>query len=420
MGRRFHWLCGALILLGLGTLALSFSHLFSLENRLAREAELARQQAERFRTQVVLYTRAVIPEGAGMANFLLGQGLDSATVFQALSAAQQVFDLRRVRAGNWLAVGRAVDGKLRALSYRIDAGRELAVSREESEFTAQVSEIPSRTEVAGVTGEIHDCLFNAVTAAGERAELAIALADIFGWDLDFYTDPQPGDTFRVAVEKKTFGQGEPVIQYGRVLAAEYRNQGRIFRAVLFREPSGQAAYYAPDGKSLKKAFLRSPLKFRAPVTSHFSGRRFHPILKYYRPHLGVDYGAPTGTPVQAIGDGTVAFAGAKGGAGRMVHLRHAGGYETLYCHLSKIMVHAGQQVQQGQIVALVGSTGLATGPHLDFRFRQRGTYRNFEKLRLPPAQPVAKSDWQEFTAVCDRSLGLLPSPPITMARATAQ
>jgi murein DD-endopeptidase MepM/ murein hydrolase activator NlpD len=325
-----------------------------------------------------------------------------------------------VRAGNSLAVGRAVDGKLRVLSYRIDAGRELAVSRERAEFTAQVSEIPARTEVAGVTGEIHDCLFNAVAAAGERPELAIALADIFGWDLDFYTDPQPGDTFRVAVEKKVFGQGEPVIQYGRVMAAEYRNQGRIFQAVLFREPSGQVAYYAPDGQSLKKAFLRSPLKFRAPVTSHFSGRRFHPILKYYRPHLGVDYGAPTGTPVQAIGEGTVTFTGPKGGAGKMVHLRHAGGFETLYCHLSRIMVQAGQHVQQGEIVGLVGATGLATGPHLDFRFRQHGTYRNFEKLRLPPAQPVAKSDWQEFAAVCNRSLGLLPAPLVVLARAAVK
>jgi murein DD-endopeptidase MepM/ murein hydrolase activator NlpD len=222
------------------------------------------------------------------------------------------------------------------------------------------------------------------------------------------------------VEKKIYGHSEPVVQYGRVLAAEYRNQGRVFQAVLFREPSGQPAYYAPDGKSLKKVFLRSPLKFRAPITSHFSGHRFHPILKRYRPHLGVDYGAPTGTPVQALGAGTVTFAGAKGDAGRMVHLRHAGGYETLYCHLSRIMVRVGQRVRQGEIVGLVGATGLATGPHLDFRFRQHGNYRNFEKLRLPPAQPVAKSDWQEFVAGRDRSLGLLPPPSVARARAAAK
>jgi len=416
LGRRFLWACGVLVVLGLGALAWSFSHRFSLENQLAHEAELAREQAERFRTQVVLYTREVIPEGVGLANFLQGLGFAPATVFQALRAAQQVFDLRRVRAGNLLAVGRAVDGGLRVLYYRIDAGRELAVSRRASAFTAQVNEIPFRTDVAGVKGEVQDCLFNAVTDAGERAELAIALADIFGWDLDFYTDPQPGDTFRVVVEKKTYGHREPVVQYGRILAAEYCNQGRVFQAVLFREPSGQPAYYAPDGKSMKKAFLRSPLKFRAPITSHFSNRRFHPILKIYRPHLGVDYGAPTGTPVQAIGAATVMFAGTQGDAGKMVRLRHAGGYETLYCHLSRLMVRSGQRVQQGELVGLVGATGLATGPHLDFRFLQRGKYRNFEKLRLPPAQPVAKSDWEEFVTVCNRSLALLPPPAATLAR----
>jgi murein DD-endopeptidase MepM/ murein hydrolase activator NlpD len=414
---RFRWFCGVLVVLGLSALAWSFSHRFSLENQLADEAELAREQAERFRTQVVVYTREVIPEGVGLSTFLQELGFAPASVFQALGAAQQVFDLRRVRAGNLLAVGRAVDGGLRALYYRIDAGRELAVSWRASEFTAQVNEIPFRMDVVGVRGEVRDCLFNAVTDAGEGAELAIALADVFAWDLDFYTDPQPGDTFRLVVEKKTYGHREPVLQYGRILAAEYRNQGRVFQAVLFREPSGQPAYYAPDGKSMKKAFLRSPLKFRAPITSHFSNRRFHPILKIYRPHLGVDYGAPAGTPVQAIGGGTVVFVGWKGDAGKMVRLRHTGGYETLYCHLSRILVRVGQRVQQGDLVGLVGATGLATGPHLDFRFLQHGKYRNFEKLRLPPAQPVAKSDWQEFVAMRDRSLALLPLSPVTLARA---
>ena len=143
------------------------------------------------------------------------------------------------------------------------------------------------------------------------------LAEIFGWDLDFYTDPRPGDTFRVVVEKKTFANGETAA-YGRILAAEYNNAGHAYRAILFRGPSGAPAYYTPDGKSMKKAFLHSPLKFAAPITSHFSLHRFHPILKEYRAHLGIDYGAPTGTPVQTIGDGRVIFAGRKGGDGNLV------------------------------------------------------------------------------------------------------
>src|SRR5262249_47428419 len=164
--------------------------------------------------------------------------------------------------------------------------------------------------------EVHGSLFQAVVDAGEKPELAIRLAEIFGWDLDFYTDPRPGDTFRVVVEKKQLSNGE-MASYGRILAAEYNNAGGLYRAVLFRDPSGTEAYYTPDGKAMKKAFLHSPLKFAAAITSHFSEHRFHPILKVYRPHLGTDYGAPMGTPVQTIGEGRVVFAGKKGGAGNL-------------------------------------------------------------------------------------------------------
>ncbi|MGH6630966.1 MAG: peptidoglycan DD-metalloendopeptidase family protein, partial [Burkholderiales bacterium] len=231
---------------------------------------------------------------------------------------------------------------------------------------------------------------------------------------DFYTDPQPGDTFSVVIERKT-ARGE--WRYGKILAAEYNNTGNPYQAVLFRDPAGQAAYYAPDGKSLKKAFLRSPLKFAAPVTSHFSRSRFHPILKRYRPHMGTDYAAPRGTPVQAIGEGRVTAAGQMGGGGNAVRLRHSNGYETMYMHLSRILVGRGASVHQGQVIGLVGATGLATGPHLDFRITQHGQYRNFESLRLPPAEPVAKHDWKEFAAERDRWLAMLPDRNAVLARA---
>jgi murein DD-endopeptidase MepM/ murein hydrolase activator NlpD len=208
------------------------------------------------------------------------------------------------------------------------------------------------------------------------------------------------------------------VRYTRVQAAEYDNAGRVFRAVLFRDPAGRPAYYAPDGKSLKKAFLRSPLKFGAPITSRFSRSRFHPVLKRHRPHLGIDYGAPVGTPVQTIGDGRVVFAGTKGGAGKMVHIRHVNGYETMYLHLSRIFVRAGERVSQGDRIGLVGASGLATGPHLDFRILQHGSYRNFERLQLPPALPVAKADWEEFVAARDRWLAQLP--PLTGAPVLAR
>jgi murein DD-endopeptidase MepM/ murein hydrolase activator NlpD len=210
------------------------------------------------------------------------------------------------------------------------------------------------------------------------------------------------------VEKKKLSNGE-FGGYGRILAAEYVNGGRPYRAVLFHDPAGNPAYYTPEGKSLKKAFLHSPLKFAAPITSHFSASRFHPILKEYRPHLGIDYGAPSGTPVQTIGDGRVIFAARKGGAGNLVEIQHSNGYTTYYMHLSKILVHDGERVEQGERIGLVGMTGLATGPHLDFRIQHHGKFLNFERLPLPPTDPVAKRDWDVFTAARDTAMAQMPA-----------
>ncbi|MGC2418298.1 MAG: M23 family metallopeptidase [Candidatus Acidiferrales bacterium] len=229
----------------------------------------------------------------------------------------------------------------------------------------------------------------------------------FAYDLDFYTDARPGDTFRVVIEKKILENGETA-DYGRILAAEYDNNGHAYRAVLFHDGYGDPAYYTPEGKSMKRMFLHSPLKFAAPITSHFSYHRFHPILKEYRPHLGIDYGAPSGTPVQTIGDGRVIFAGRKGGDGNLVKVQHANGYTTFYMHLSRILVRDGQRVKQGQNIGLVGMTGLATGPHLDFRIEQHGTFLNFEKLKLPSSDPIARKDWNAFVAARDHALAEMP------------
>jgi murein DD-endopeptidase MepM/ murein hydrolase activator NlpD len=193
------------------------------------------------------------------------------------------------------------------------------------------------------------------------------------------------------------------------LAAEYKNAGHPYQALLFHDPGGAPAYYSADGKSLQKAFLRSPLRFAARVSSHFTMHRFHPVLKINRPHLGTDYAAPVGTPVQTIANGRVVFAGRKGGDGNMVQIAHTHGYETYYLHLSRILVRGGQNVHQGQRIGLVGATGLATGPHLDFRIRQHGNFVNFERLKLPPSNPVAKSDWEEFAEVRDKGIALLPT-----------
>src|SRR6266566_2020597 len=218
----------------------------------------------------------------------------------------------------------------------------LKIVPEEGGFAAHVSEIPLKTEIVAVTGRVDDSLFNAVEDARESPELALRLAQIFGYDLDFSTDPRHGDTFRMVLEKRKYLDGQTA-GYGKILAAEYENAGRRYQALLFHDPAGRPGYYAADGKSLAKAFLRSPLKFGAPVTSHFSRSRFHPILKIYRPHLGTDYGAPVGTPVQTIGSGRVLFAGRKSGEGNMIEIAHFSGYKTRYLHLSRMFVHPGER-----------------------------------------------------------------------------
>jgi murein DD-endopeptidase MepM/ murein hydrolase activator NlpD len=380
------------------------------EQQIATEVLSARTEAQRIQREVVLFTKSIIPSGRPFAAFLNGLGIDSPTAARLVASAQPVFDLRHLRAGNELSLGRSVLGELREVRYNIDTDRVLSIAPSGDAFHSTIETIPYHTEEAGVSGRVEGSLFQAVTDAGEKPELAMRLAEIFGWDLDFYTDPRPGDTFRLVVEKKIYTHGDTTV-YGRILAAEYNNAGRAYRAILFPGPEGIPAYYTPEGKSMKKAFLHSPLKFAAPITSHFSMHRFHPILKEYRAHLGIDYGAPTGTPVQTIGDGKVIFAGAKGGDGNLVKIQHTNGYTTYYMHLSKILVRNGQRVEQGQSIGLVGMTGLATGPHLDFRIQLRGEFLNFERLPLPPSEPVATSRWTEFSATRDRALAEMPPLP---------
>ena len=401
---------------GTGLLGFVFQRRLATADEYDRQVKLAQEEGKRIREQVILPRNEKVAAGQSFKTALQKFGLSAEEAAGASAAAQRTFNLRQLRAGNTITVGRSVEGVLREIDYKIDPDRMLKIVPEEGGFTARISEIPSKTEVVAVTGRVDDSLFNAVEDAGESAELALRLAQIFGYDLDFYTDPRQGDTFRILLEKKKYTNGETA-GYGKIFAAEYENAGRKYQALLFHDPAGRPGYYAADGKSLQKAFLRSPLKFGAPVTSHFSRSRFHPILKIYRPHMGTDYGAPVGTPVQTIGSGRVMFAGRKGGEGNMVQIAHFNGYETMYLHLSRMFVHPGEHVEIGKTIGLVGSTGLATGPHLDFRILQRGQYKNFERLGLPPAEPVSKKNWPDFAAAREKWLPLLKNPELRQANA---
>jgi murein DD-endopeptidase MepM/ murein hydrolase activator NlpD len=379
-----------------------------------RQVKLAKEEAARIREQIILPTENRLRARENFVAALEKFGLSAEEAANASAAAQHAFNLRQIRAGNTITVGRSVEGTLREIDYKIDPDRMLKIVPEDRGFTAQIRGIPSKTEIAAVVGHVDDSLFNAVEDAGESAELAMRLAQIFGYDLDFYTDPRKGDAFRIILEKKKYANGKTAA-YGRILAAEYENGRKKYQALLFHDPTGRPGYYSADGKSLQKAFLRSPLKFGAPVTSHFSRARFHPILKTYRPHMGTDYGAPVGTPVQTIGSGRVMFAGRKGGEGNMVEVAHSNGYETMYLHLSRMFVRTGEHIEIGKTIGLVGSTGLSTGPHLDFRILQKGQYKNFEKLGLPPSDPVSKKNLPEFAAAREKWLPALKNPEILQA-----
>jgi murein DD-endopeptidase MepM/ murein hydrolase activator NlpD len=399
---------------GAAALGYAFKQRLATTAEFERQVKLAKEEAARIREEVILPTEKKVPAGGNFVAALQKFGLSPEEAANASAAAQRTFNLRQVRAGNMITVGRSVEGTLREIDYKIDPDRMLKIVPEDSGFTAQIKEIPSKTEIDAVAGRVDDSLFNAVEDAGESAELAMRLAQIFGYDLDFYTDPRKGDTFSIVLEKKKYANGQTA-GYGRILAAEYENAGKKYQALLFHDPTGRPAYYSADGKSLQKAFLHSPLKFGAPVTSHFSKARFHPILKTYRPHMGTDYGAPVGTPVQTIGSGRVVFAGRKGGEGNMVQIAHSNGYETMYLHLSRMFVRTGEHVEIGKTIGLVGSTGLSTGPHLDFRMMEKGQYKNFEKLGLPPSDPISKKNMPEFAALREKWLPALKNPGVLQA-----
>jgi murein DD-endopeptidase MepM/ murein hydrolase activator NlpD len=341
-----------------------------------------------------------IRNGDNLDTLLESAGVEKSAKVKMIAAVTNAFNVRKFRAGSHITVTRARSGEFESLEYAIDPDHRLELSASGDKYTAVVVDVPGTIRPVAVCTSLESSLFESVERAGENPELALRMANIFAWDIDFYTDPQEGDQFCILVEKKVYDNGQPAT-YRRVLAARYVNAGKLFDAYLFAGDGGKASYYSRDGRALQAAFLKSPMKFEAPVSSHFSRRRFHPVLKIYRPHLGTDYAAPTGTPVQAVAAGVVAFSGYGRGEGNWVRLRHSNGYETSYLHLSRRFVGTGDKVEQGEKIGLVGATGLATGAHLDFRVRRNGTFVNFESLDLPRAAEVAANRKAEFAAERD-------------------
>ena len=310
------------------------------------------------------------------------------------------------------------DGALVTLERNLSLTEQLKVTREQDGFRADVSARPIEPRLVLAHGVIDSSLFDAALGAGMQDQTVLQLAQIFGWDIDFALDLRPGDTFTVSYQR-LYQQGQ-YLQDGPILAARFTNQGREVRAVHYRAPGGNDRYYSPDGRSMQKAFLRAPLEFRR-VSSRFSHARYHPVLDLVRAHQGVDYAAPTGTPVRAAGDGRVRFRGTRGDYGNLLEIDHGGGIVTVYGHLSRFapVARVGVHVEQGQTVAYVGMTGLATGPHLHYEYRLNGRYLDPQHVKLPDATPLDRAlsaDFRRQTAPLLISLELQPTVPAVASR----
>jgi murein DD-endopeptidase MepM/ murein hydrolase activator NlpD len=309
------------------------------------------------------------------------------------------------------------DGALFGFVRELSPSETLKVVRDDSGFRADVLENPLEIRERTVRGVIGSSLFEAVGTAGAHDPTALALSEIFGWDIDFVLDIRPGDSFVVTYEE--IRQDGKYIKDGPVLAASFVNQGHEYRAVRYTDPAGATRYYTPEGRSVYKAFLRAPLEF-SRVSSQFNMSRRHPILNRIRAHKGVDYAAPTGTPVRAASDGRVIFAGRKGGYGNVLELDHSRGVVTRYGHLSRFAkgIHVGERVTQGRVIAYVGMTGLATGPHLHYEYQLNGVYKNPQTVKLPGALPLEARWMEDFRMKTSPVLASLEIPlgPALVAR----
>ncbi len=304
--------------------------------------------------------------------------------------------LDQLRPGDTIKVTHE-EGMVYGLSRRISDTEILAVTRNDDGFAAEVIATPIEIRTVRTHGTIDSSLFVAARAAGISAELVMRLAnDIFGWKIDFALEIQRGDSFDLVYEQK-YRNGE-YIGDGRILAADFMNQGKLHRAIYFESSDGKiAGYFGPDGRSMKRQFLRAPLDFTR-ISSNFNPSRRHPILNTIRAHKGVDYAAPTGTLIKAAGEGRITFLGTKSGYGRVVILEHGAGISTLYAHMSRFVkgMRNGQRVNQGAAIGFVGSSGAATGPHLHYEYRVNGIHKNPRTVALPDAKPIPDQYMAEF------------------------
>lgn len=365
------------------------------DDPVSAEAEPAGPEIEAARDGALRVERVELRRGDTLVAALMRQGLERRTAHEIATAlSREGADLRRMRRGHPLEVAWDAGGQPAAVRYRPSPWLGFSAEAADGGWSGQRTETVPDVRIEPVRGQVRRSLFHSIEDAGEGVPLVLKFVEIFESEFDFTADTQPGDEFRLLVEKRYVG--DTFVDYGRMLAAQYVSNGRTITGVGYQH-GARWAYYDPAGRALKKTFLKSPLEFTR-ITSGFSYARVHPILGGIRPHLAVDYAAPVGTPVWAVAAGVVVSAGWKGGNGIQVHLRHSTGYETLYNHLSRVGsgVRAGARVSQRQVIGYVGSTGLSTGPHLCYRIRHRGQFVNPLNERFVPGEPLPAAERARF------------------------
>lgn len=354
--------------------------------------------------------------GDSLAALFKRNDLSASDLHRIMQLGDNVTRLRKLRPGDIIQVRVDDDGSVQHLIANPDANTRLELSRNGDAFQLVESDLPIQRRVRVASNTIRTSLYQAGYDAGLSDALIMNLANIFGWDIDFALDIREGDQFRIIYEE-IFRDGEK-LRDGPILAAEFINGERRLHAIRFEDSEGQIAYYGPDGKAMRKTFLRAPLNFRY-VSSGFNPRRLHPVLNTVRPHNGIDYAAPTGTPVYAAGDGRVIRSSYDKYNGHHVFIQHGANYVTKYLHFSRRAVKNGERVRQGQTIGYVGATGLASGPHLHYEFLVNGVHRNPRTVTLPDAAPIPEKYLERFIAMSGpllRQLELL-DPAVRMAAA---
>lgn len=379
----------------------------------AMHEEWITAEAARSVKLVSLWRRETIRNGDVAVSVLSRLGFPFAEISTMIDAARHVYPLRQVVAGR--AIARHDDGDGMNVYYPVDEDRILHLAAHGGAWTAALESRVAATRPAVFQGEIKESLFTDAARVGMDDRTTMNLVDIFAWDIDFARDLRAGDRFRVFVQERFDQQG---ILLDRIIqAAEFVNQGRVFRAVRYQLANGRTEYFTPRGRSMRKTYLKAPVKFTR-ISSRFSLRRRHPLLGYTRAHRGVDYAAPGGTPIHAVGDGRVIYAGWKGGYGRFVLIRHTNrNHVTAYAHMSRYAhgLRRGVHVHQGQVIGYVGMSGLATGPHLHFEFRIRGRKVNPLAIRRAPARPVPAAQMARFRKAASSALEHMSRTPTLLA-----